>query len=192
MIALLVALLVALPGKPPKRPALKLHDNVVLNDALRSVIHDIAERYNGKTNRTLEITSGVRTPARQAAAMYTKLRQGSSLALYKKQSLIAPIKKAYREGRKKKLGKDAIVRAMTEVIEGQVARGEFISRHLKGRAFDARSVGLSAKQRGAFLAAAREVGGLRVIVESRPPHFHVEIVGPRSDTADDDPDAHEE
>lgn len=179
MVALLLALALALPGKPPKeRPALKLGDDVILNDDLREVVRAIAERYHDKTGGTLEVTSGVRTPERQANAMYTKLALGGSLAIYKKKALIDPIMKAYREGRKKKWKREATVHAMAAVIAEQVARGDYISRHLRGRAFDARSHGLTAKQRGAFIAAAREVGGVRVLSERKPPHFHVELLPP--------------
>ncbi|MCC6622353.1 MAG: hypothetical protein IT385_13910 [Deltaproteobacteria bacterium] len=192
MIAVWLTLALAIvPGRPGERPAWRAHDEVLLSPELRETIGKIAAIYHAKTKRTLEITSGVRTPERQAAAMYDKLRAGGSLALYKRQSLVAPISKAYREGRRKKQPRAVVVAAMAEVIRGQVERGEFISRHLKGRAFDARSAGLSGKQRGAFLAACREVGGVRVIVESRPPHFHVELLPPKPPppTAEEPPEA---
>ena len=171
--------LLVVPSAPAEKPAWKAHDEVVLSPDLRAVISEIAAVYHAKTKRTLEITSGVRTPERQAAAMYKKLAVGGSLALYKRQSLIAPIRKAYRDGRRARHKKEAIIAAMADEIRAQVERGEFISRHLKGRAFDARSVGLTGRQRTAFLTACRESGKVRVIVESKPPHFHVELLDPK-------------
>ncbi|MFO0746069.1 MAG: hypothetical protein U1F43_10395 [Myxococcota bacterium] len=188
MTPLFIALLRVVPSKPPtERPALKLGDDVVLSDDLREVVRAIAQRYHEKTKRTLEITSGVRSPERQAGAMYTKLVVGGSLAIYKRQALTTPILKAYRDGRKKKHKKEEIVKAMAAVIADQVAHGDFISRHLKGRAFDARLHGLTGKQRQAFLAAAKEVGGVRVLIERHPPHFHVELL-PKPEPAPGGPD----
>jgi len=188
----MVALLLALTGKPAHHPALKLHDDVVLSAELRQVVTAIADRYHDKTRRTLEITSGVRTAERQAGAMYIKLRQGGSLSIYKQKALVTPIKEAYRAARKRKLKKEAVIAAMAAVIEAQVARGEFLSRHLKGRAFDARIIGMSGKQRAAFLQAAHEVGGVRVLIESHPPHFHVEVLPHPSEPPDTQDDPHDE
>ncbi len=162
---------------------------------LRRHIDVVAELYFAKTKRPLEITSGYRSPRRQADAMYTKLAVGGSLALYKNQALTVPLAKAYREGRKKRWKRDRIVAAMADVLEAQVARGQYLSRHMRGLAFDIRSTGMTARQRQHLIAAIREVGQMRVILERRPPHFHVEIMKPKAaspgtpDSPPDRPDA---
>lgn len=172
----LIVLLVALATPAFARETWRARGDIELNPILRDKIGEIAARYYAKTKRVLEITSGYRSPSRQAGAMYTKLAAGGSLAIYKNQSLVQPLYKAYREGRKKRWKKDRIVAAMAAVLASQVERGIYLSRHMKGRAFDVRSVGMSGRQRAALRAAIAEVGGLRLLYESKPPHFHIEIL----------------
>jgi len=161
--------------RPAPRPSWIARDGVELNELLRERIGAVAAIYFKKTRRTLEITSGYRAPARQAAAMYGKLAVGGSLAIYKNQALVDPLRRAFRDGRKKRWKKERIIAAMAEILEAQVGRGIYLSRHMRGRAFDVRSNGMSAGQRAAFRDAVAAVGDMRVIYESKPPHFHVEI-----------------
>src|SRR5690606_13170758 len=128
-----------LAGLAHARPARKTwdaRDGIELNALLRDRIGEVAAIYHAKTRRTLEITSGYRSPSRQAAAMYVKLAAGGSLAIYKNQSLVEPLRKAYRDGRKKRWKRERIIAAMADVLEAQVARGVYLSRHMRGRAFD--------------------------------------------------------
>lgn len=175
-------------SRRPTRPAWRALDGVELNDVLRARISEVAAIYHAKTRRTLEITSGYRSPHRQATALYNKLAVGGSLAIYKNQSLVEPLRKAYRDGRKKRWKKERIIAAMADVLEDQVGRGIYLSRHMRGRAFDIRSSGLSARQRSALRAAIAEVGGMRLIYESKPPHFHIEILDAGTDDTPDAPD----
>lgn len=156
----------------------KAASGIEITPELRRHIARVAEIYYAKTRRPLEITSGYRSPRRQADALYTKLAVGGSLAIYNNQALTQPLNKAFREGRKKRWKRDRIVAAMAAVLEAQVAEGHYLSRHMRGLAFDVRSTGMSGRQRQAFLAAVREAGDMRVIHESRPPHYHVEILKP--------------
>lgn len=176
-------------AKPRARPPWIARDGIEMNDVLRERIGEVAAIYFKKTKRTLEITSGYRSPSRQAAAMYGKLAVGGSLAIYKNQTLVDPLRKAYREGRKKRWKKERIIAAMADILESQVARGIYLSRHMRGRAFDVRSNGMSARQRSAFREAVAEVGDMRVIYESKPPHFHVEILD--KSKPDDNEGAHD-
>ena len=179
----------ARPGPGLRGPAWIARGNIELTPELRTAIDAVARVYREKTKRRLEVTSGYRPAPRQAAAMYAKLKAGGSLAIYRNRRLVDPIIAAYREGRRKKWKREKVIAAMTEVLTAQVARGEHISRHLEGRAFDVRSVGLSKGQRAALMAALAEVGGMRVIHESKPPHYHIEILRrarPSSDGAGDE------
>jgi len=176
-------------AKPRARPPWVMRDGIEMNDVLRARIGEVAAIYFKKTKRTLEITSGYRSPSRQAAAMYGKLAVGGSLAIYKNQALVDPLRKAYREGRKKRWKKERIIAAMADILEIQVARGIYLSRHMRGRAFDVRSSGMSAGQRAALREAIAAVGDMRVIYESKPPHFHVEILD--KSKPDDNEGAHD-
>lgn len=167
---------VAARPKPTWKPA----PGIEITAELRPHIEAVARLYFEKTRRPLEITSGYRSPRRQAEAMYVKLAVGGSLALYKRQDLTRPLLDAYRQGRKKRWKKDRIVAAMAEVLQSQVDRGQYLSRHMRGLAFDVRSTGMSSRQRQALLAAVREVGQMRIIHERRPPHYHIEVIIPRA------------
>ncbi|HRE87657.1 MAG TPA: hypothetical protein PK095_00840 [Myxococcota bacterium] len=180
LLALLLITSLAGPATARPRPTWRQAPGIEIKAELRPHIEAVARIYFEKTRRPLEITSGYRSPRRQAEAMYVKLAVGGSLALYKRQDLTRPLLDAYRQGRKKRWKKDRIVAAMAEVLQSQVERGQYLSRHMRGLAFDVRSTGMSAKQRQALLAAVREVGQMRIIRERRPPHYHIEVIIPRA------------
>lgn len=173
------------PGDANAKPRItwRAVPGIDITPELRRHIDAVAALYFAKAKRPLEITSGYRSPRRQADAMYTKLAVGGSLGLYKNQALTVPLTKAYREGRKKRWKRDRIVDAMAKVLEAQVSQGQYLSRHMRGLAFDIRSTGMTARQRQHLLAAIREVGQMRIILERRPPHFHVEIMKPKASNA---------
>lgn len=193
LLVLLVAFAPQVEAKVRRSPRTWVaRDGIELNDIIRDRVAAVAAIYYAKTKRTLEVTSGYRSPSRQAGAMYGKLVAGGSLAIYKNQALVAPLMKAYREGRKKRWKRERIIAAMAEVLSAQVERGQYLSRHMRGRAFDLRSSGMTGRQREALRAAIAEVGGMRVIYESKPPHFHVEILPDKKpDAAEDLEGAHE-
>jgi uncharacterized protein YcbK (DUF882 family) len=170
------------------RPHWVATPGIELSPFLTEAIDRVAEHYYAKTRRRFTVTSGVRPPARQARAMYAKIAAGGSLSIYRNQSLIEPLRRAYRDGRKKRQSRERIIAAMTEILSDQVARGHYISRHMRGRAFDVGTAGLTKKQRQAFLAAVREAGGMRVIVETKPPHFHIEVLARPTEPAEEDKD----
>lgn len=180
LLALLLAASLAAPVAARPKPTWRQAPGIEITPELRPHIEAVARIYFEKTRRPLEITSGYRSPRRQAEAMYVKLAVGGSLALYKRQDLTRPLLDAYRQGRKKRWKKDRIVAAMAEVLQSQVDRGQYLSRHMRGLAFDVRSTGMSARQRQALLAAVREVGRMRIIHERRPPHYHIEVIVPRA------------
>ena len=131
----------------------------------------IAARYFGETGKPLMLTSGTRDARRQAAAMYAKVRLGVNLnRLYGYSSAVKDIDQAWRQARRDKGSRDAAVEAMAERIDRQVEHGVYVSRHLLAGALDVRSRGID---RSAFLRAARGEPGVKVLVERRPPHFHL-------------------
>jgi hypothetical protein len=180
MLGFVSALLLSLGASAP--PAYTVGSGVVLNPLLERHIGELARAFHKETRQRLHVTSGVRPPRAQARAMYAKLMAGGSLSIYRRAALVEPVSKVYREGRKKRWKKDRIIAAMAAELQDQVASGRFLSRHLAGRAFDIRSTGMRKKTRTTFRRVVREVGGMRVLEEGRPPHFHIEIVG----GADDD------
>ena len=189
-VALLVLASAATAHAAPPRYTLK--PGVRLTPHVEAKVAAIAERYHAATKRTLLITSGTRSPHEQAAAMYGKLKAGDRLYLYRMQSSVAPLRAAYDRGRRKRAKPDVVIREMAALLAAQVERGVFISRHLRGNAFDVRSHDLKPRQRRAFLAAVAAVGGVTVLEERRPPHFHCEVRAPKASDAPDPPEADED
>lgn len=173
-------------------PRYRTKPGVRLSPEVKAKLGELSERYYKATKRTLLVTSGTRSPREQAEAMYGKLRAGDRLWVYRDQGSVGPIRTAYDTGRKKRWKKARVIDAMTDLIAGQVARGIHISRHLRAHAFDVRTYDLTRKQKAAFRAAADAVGGVRVIEEKRPPHFHCEVRLPRKAADPPETDAEED
>lgn len=135
----------------------------------------IAERYHQRTGQALVVTGGDRTPKRQARVMLDKLESGEDLVkLYARKDLVREILAARERAARDRLGRDATLRRMAEVITRQVEAGQFISHHLAFRAADVRSRGLTPAQEAALRAAAR-AEGITVVDEreSVAPCFHL-------------------
>jgi len=165
----------ASPAQASASPHYTTNTGVRLSPEVKAKLTELARRYHAATGRTLLVTSGSRTPAEQARAMYNKLRLGDRLRGYRNQAAVQPLVRIYDRGKRQRWSRDRIVAAMAEQIQGQIDRGVYISRHLWEHAFDVRNFDMTARQKRAFLQAAREVGGLYVLEERRPPHFHLEL-----------------
>ena len=124
-----------------------------------------------ETGQTLLVTSGTRDPVSQARAMYGKVRAGASiLGTYGRRAAARDLNVAYHAARR--TGTDAVA-AMARVIQQQVQRGIYISRHLVAGAVDIRLRSMSARERRVFRHVVRSEPGVSAIAETRPPHWHV-------------------
>jgi hypothetical protein len=152
-----------------------IEPGITLTADAESVVWDIASAYYAATSKELVVTSGTRTAASQADAMYVKLEIGDDVVkLYGGGASVKAIKKAYDDGKKAGDDKTKIVDAMTKVIEGQMAKGVYISKHLKAGAIDIRSRDMSAKEKKAFRKAAK--GKVKsILLETKPPHWHLQM-----------------
>jgi hypothetical protein len=125
--------------------------NVVLSAAARGELKRIADDYYEETGRLLYVTSGTRTPKKQAEAMYDNLaNHRNQNPPYKDQHAFNEIKATYELGVRQRLSKSTTVNMMSGVIEKQVARGTYISRHLRGTGIDIRMSGMSRGDKRAF------------------------------------------
>jgi hypothetical protein len=109
----------------------------------------------------LTVTSATRTPEAQARAMITKVQQGDNIrALYGKkvESLLSlPLDTS----------------AWAKRIEDLYASGVRMSDHMGGNALDLRNRDYSSTDQQTVVNAARALGA-KVVVESTPPHIHIE------------------
>jgi len=141
---------------------------------IKTKVKKIADKYHTLSKKKIVVTSGTRTAASQASAMYGKLAGGDALTVYRNQTAIKEIKKPYDDGVKAKKSKADIISDMEKVIEAQIKKSTYISKHLKKGAIDVRSRDMSLTEKENFKKAAKGVA-TTVILETTPPHFHLQF-----------------
>jgi hypothetical protein len=150
--------------------------DVTLADAVVDKVDAIDDAYFRKTGKHITVTSGTRDAARQAKAMYKMLRLGGDIVrLYRNKEAAREIKQAYDTGRAAGRSQDQVVASMYSVIQRQIARGVYISAHLRAGAVDIRSRDMSGADKRAFSAVVADERGTSLLEESTPPHFHLQI-----------------
>lgn len=155
-------------------PHYTVERGVRLGPEMERVLARIAEAFHRRTGRGFVVTSGARTPREQAEAMYEKLRLGQRLTrLYVDYAAATEIQAAYRATQRR--GREACIAAMARVIEAQIRRGAFISRHLHASAADVRSRDMSPRERRIFAEVVRTFPEVLLLAEGVPPHFHLQL-----------------
>jgi len=137
-----------------------------------------------------------RDASSQARAMRTKINLGDDVVrLYSQKSLIKEILDAVGvkyvphpsaknrwvvtppSPRFSKTGPE--VKKMAEVIDRQMARGKYISAHLKASAVDIKTISWPKSKRNNYIkiviAAAIKLGAASAMYETSPPHIHLSI-----------------
>jgi hypothetical protein len=133
-------------------------------------LYDMKRKYILRTHHSFMVTSYRRGPTGQARAIRQNLRAyGVRYVLhqYRSSAAIREILRTYRANRR------GPQKAMTRVIEAQVARGVYVSRHMLGCCADVRSHGRGAARLSVLREVAHEVGA-KVSVENN--HYHVNLV----------------
>jgi hypothetical protein len=165
-----------LASTPQRRGRFETLPDVALSQKVEDKLNAIAASYQKRTGKAFVVTSGTRAPGSQAEIIFDKLQRGEDLSkLYRDKAAVAELKRVYDEAKTQKRGKDATVALITAAIRAQMKRGIFISAHLRAGAADVRSTSMDGDERRAFVDAARDVGGVTVIFESTPPHFHLQM-----------------
>lgn len=145
-----------------------VNQGILMTDALRPRLQQLADTYFERTGRNLHVTSGYRPPARQAAAMYDLIvnrGEGHVQGLYANQTAVSQILNAYRNNRG---SRSEAIAAMTGTIQNQVNNGTYISSHLRSRALD-----LSTSTN---LSVLRQiVGQMGGSVLNEGDHYHVQL-----------------
>ncbi len=159
---------------PEGEKAYELKSGVVLISKIEAKVKRIADSYYAKAKKKITVTSGTRSAKAQAKAMYGKLAAGGSMSIYKDKASAKEVKKAYSEGKKAEESKGQIVKRMAKVIEGQVKKGKYLSKHLRAGAIDVRSRDMSSKEKEYFKQAIKGVAK-SFILEKKPPHWHLQF-----------------
>ncbi len=154
--------------------------NLVLSMDARTKLARIADEYYEKTGRVLYVTSGSRTPQKQAEAMYDNFyNHRNQSPPYKDVRSFQEIKAVYDQGLHSHWGKSKTVGEMTRQIEDQIRHHRFISRHLRGNGVDVRMRDMSPGEKRAFERAVDDVlhldarGHHRWFLETD--HYHVQF-----------------
>lgn len=151
-----------------------LESDVDLPLDIKKKVKEIADAYHTATQKKLVVTSGTRTSQSQAEAMFTKMAGGDALAVYANQSAAQKIRSIYDEGVKANTSKSALIDEIKSEIDSQINQGIYISKHLKKGAIDIRSRNMSTDEKKHFNEAAKGVAST-VILETIPPHFHLQF-----------------
>lgn len=147
---------------------------VSLTSDVKTKVGTIADVYHKATSKKFTVTSGTRSAQSQASAMYTKLAGGDALTIYKDQVSAKAIKAAYDTAVAGKKTKVETIAAIKKVIADQITKKVYISKHLKSGAVDVRSTDMTKTDKAAFKKAAN-VTATTVILETTPPHWHVQF-----------------
>jgi N-acetylmuramoyl-L-alanine amidase/murein DD-endopeptidase MepM/ murein hydrolase activator NlpD/peptidoglycan hydrolase-like protein with peptidoglycan-binding domain len=115
--------------------------DILVTASLETKMEELAKKVydDTKPNHKITYSSGYRGPDRQAKAMYDNIVKNGikDLDKYKATDLADEVKKAYNDNKDK--GETETVKKMTEVLEAQVAKGKYISRHMRSGAVDVSS-----------------------------------------------------
>jgi predicted nucleotide-binding protein len=152
----------------------KKSSSVILTSAIEKKADAIADAFFAQTKKNIVITDGVRTAADQAVQVLAKIK-ANDLSIYLNQKAAQEIKRAHDVAVAAKKPQAEVLKAMTAVIEDQIKRKVFISKHLTGRAFDVRNRDMTAKQKQTFKQVVQHTGGVSMIEEGKPPHFHLQL-----------------
>lgn len=122
----------------------------------------------------ITLTSGIRSSDAQAGAMFNKFLGGGDYRLYKNRVAAKEIYDSYLDGMDRGLSHPDIVTDMRLVIDEQMFRGIYISKHLTNLAVDVRSRIMTEAEKKLFLAVSRRYVET-IILEKVPPHFHLQF-----------------
>ena len=99
---------------------------------------------------------------------------GDKLTVYSNQTAAKEIKKAYDDAVTAEKSKSDIISDMKSVIDNQISKMIYISKHLKTGAVDVRSKDMTTAEKSHFKSAATGIA-IKVILETTPPHFHLSL-----------------
>jgi hypothetical protein len=160
------------PGKPPKIHIEREGRNSLSDIALQRW-HQMGRIYVRRTKRPLIATSFKRTPMEQARAMRNNIRRYGVryvLGIYRHSAAAREIIWAYSANHHRP---QQALTEMSHIISTQVARGVYVSDHLRGNAVDIRSRGRNGARLAILREAAHEVGAT---VLKEIDHYHVRLV----------------
>ncbi len=139
-------------------------------------IKALADRYHKRTGKNLVVTSGTRDAGSQAEVIFDKLEHGDDIVkLYKNKQASLELVHLYQQSKGQKRDRSATLAVLADAIRGQMKKGVYISAHLRAGAADVRSSDMNATEKRQFVDSVQAVGGLSVMFEATPAHFHMQL-----------------
>lgn len=157
---------------PMKNIPATMSEDVILPLTIEPLLSRLTQKYYAATGKKLHITSGFRTPDRQARAMFFNLsKYGIEYVAntYGRSSAVWEIIRAFQKNR---TDKEEAVSEMAKIIISQIKRKIIISPHIREKAFDIRSRGREAADLSVLMKIVSDMRG-EVVVEKD--HYHVEF-----------------
>jgi len=152
-----------------------LKSGVILPATIEQQVSLIADIYYLATSKDIVVTSGRRSYLDQATEMYDNHIRRGFFGRYKAREIIDILEDIFKRGRANTKSKFAIVQEMEKVISAYAKRGIYISKHIIDGAVDVQSKYMKTeKQKQAFRSAAAGIATI-VILESNPPHWHLQF-----------------
>lgn len=143
--------------------------NATIPSNLIPTIQNIGAPFKARFNKDLVITSGVRTPLRQAQIMYDQMRGLSQsdlqkyMAKYTNKKAAQAALQAYLQNQG---NPDAAINAMAGVFQGTVGTGNPFTNHFGPDCFDVQNNQMMPDEKQEFLRDAVAVPNVHVIVEA--------------------------
>lgn len=163
------------PASSTKKGRFDTLADVSLSSNVEQKLNAVAEAFRKKTGKTFVVTSGTRDPDNQAELIYAKLAAGEDLLkLYRDKSAVLELVRVFDSSRDAKKSRATTISLIAATIRAQIKRGIYISAHLRAGAADVRSSTMSPTERRTFAEIAKDAG-LGVILETTPPHFHLQL-----------------
>lgn len=150
-----------------------VNDGVTLNAISKAKVKKIADDYHAQTSKDIVVTSGTRSAASQADAMYTKFLQGGSYTIYKNHTAAKEVFDIYSNAATG-TDKNKVITDMETKITEQIGNQNYLSKHLKSGAVDIRSRDMTKDEKETFKKIAKPYASV-IILEVKPPHFHLSL-----------------
>jgi hypothetical protein len=136
------------------------NSGVVLTPRLRNYLDELSSRLPFD----IVVTSGVRTPERQAKAMFKKIELGDDLiALYRDDAFAQSVIDAYPN-----------LQQGSAAVQAYIDRGGGSTMHLSGNAVDIRTRDKTQTEIDTIMATVRSMGD-RALYEPIPPHIDISL-----------------
>lgn len=161
-------------------PSYKVQDGLKMPEPVRARVEWIASAFLALTGKRIVLSSGVRTVKRTAELfieMYDSPKAGVEYMrkLYGNDAAITEITDSIAQARAEGASPETVTDRVAEVIDSQIARGVYVSRHLVGGAVDVSYLNLHPAEIRLLKTLAQQVPGARVIDETAPPHLHLQF-----------------